>query len=121
MEQTERDILAKERTMLASERTLLAAERTFSAWIRTGLAGMGGGFAIFRLISFQNYLHKLMANFIGIFLISWGIGVFLFALIRYKKSVQKLEETTGHRVQIWGTTLLIFCLVIVSLLLILII
>lgn len=118
MEQNQRDILAKARTQLASERTLLAAERTFSAWIRTGLAGMGGGFAIIRLISFQSFIHKMIADFIGGFLILWAIGVFIFALLRYIKSVKKLEATTGHPIPIWGTAFIVFCLVFVSVILI---
>lgn len=117
MEQTERDILAKERTMLASERTLLASERTFSAWIRTGLTGVGGGFAIVRLISFQNLLHKNIAYFSGLFLILWGIGIFIFALLRYYASVKKLAQTIKHPQSIVGFTFMIACLVVVSLVL----
>lgn len=117
MEQNQRDILAQARTQLASERTLLSAERTFSAWIRTGLAGMGGGFAIIRLLSFQSFLHKIIANFIGGFLIMWGMGIFIFALVRYMKSVKRLQATTGFPVPIWGTTIIVFCLIFISLLL----
>jgi putative membrane protein len=117
MEQNQRDILAQTRTHLASERTLLAAERTFSAWIRTGLAGMGGGFAIIRLISFQSFLHKMIADFIGEFLILWGMGVFIFALFRYLKSVKRLEVTVGHSISIWGTIVVACSLVFISMLL----
>lgn len=117
MEPEERNALAKTRTQLASERTLLAAERTFSAWIRTGLAGMGGGFAIIRLVSFQTMLHKIIAYFIGVFLILWALSIFIFALIRHREAVKRLETTIGYPVSLWGTTVIVLSLICISLLL----
>ena len=61
---------------LASKRTVLAAERTFSAWIRTGLAGVGGGLAVARLLIFEKSEHQFMAKLIGALLIRWGASLF---------------------------------------------
>ncbi len=83
---------------LAKERTLLAAERTFSAWIRTGLAGMAGGLAIVRLITFQSFPHRVAAHVIGALLIIWGGTVFLFALLSYRRTRATLvEHDVDHR------------------------
>lgn len=81
--------LAKERTKLARERTILAAERTISSWMRTGLASVGGGFAVIRFLVFQNESHRLMANIAGEALILCGIMIFLCAFLDYKKSAAK--------------------------------
>lgn len=41
--------LASERTRMARLRTRMANERTFAAWLRTGLGGVGGGFALVKV------------------------------------------------------------------------
>ncbi len=107
----ERVALAKERNLLAGERTRLSAERTLSAWMRTGLASVGGGFAIIRLLEFQNVTHRVMANAVGEVLIIWGIIIFILALIDYRESCKKVEHT-NKRNQGWITiTILIFIMV----------
>lgn len=103
--------LARERNLLATERTRLAAERTVSSWMRTGLASVGGGFAIIRLIVFQNFTHRLMAHGIGEILIMLGIFIFVFSLKDYRKTSRKLELVTGKKEWLVDTTMYIFILV----------
>lgn len=76
---------------LASERTLLAAERTFSAWIRTGLAGVGGGLAVPRVIIFNSEEHLMVAQVIGTLLVIWGAGIFIYAIIDYRRTCIRLK------------------------------
>lgn len=61
---------------LAKQRNLLAAERTFSAWIRTGLGGVGVGFAIVRFMLFEKPENQLISDLVGHALIVWGIFLF---------------------------------------------
>ncbi len=76
---------------LAKERILLDAQRTVSAWIRTGLAGIGGGFAIFKLISFKVLWHEIVASIIGQVLIIWGALICIFAFYDYHKLIRRLK------------------------------
>jgi len=69
------------REELASERTLLAAERTFSAWIRTGLAALGGGLAVARVLFNNSDAHLTVARVIGGLLVFWGACIFVYAMI----------------------------------------
>lgn len=80
------------REELASERTLLAAERTFSAWIRTGLAALGGGLAVARVLVFNSQVHQMLAHVIGMLLVIWGAGVFIYAIIRYHRACARLSQ-----------------------------
>jgi putative membrane protein len=78
------------RDELASERTLLAAQRTFSAWIRTGLAGLGGGLAVPRVLIFNSYVHLIVAHVIGALLVIWGASMFIYAIIDYRRTCMRL-------------------------------
>ncbi len=100
------------RDELASERTLLAAERTFSAWIRTGLAAIGGGLAIARGLIFNSYLHKVMSYTIGGLLVVLGAGIFVFALISYRRTCVRLSED-GHLKSSFGAMILITAVLLV--------
>jgi putative membrane protein len=71
-------------------RTLLAAERTFSAWIRTGLAGVGGGLVIVKLIPFKNVGHQKLAHIAGQLLVIWGAAIFAFSLWDYWRTYRVL-------------------------------
>lgn len=116
----ERTMLSKERTMLAIERNQLSAERTFSAWIRTGLAGVGGGLAISRLITFHNFTHQLIAKSLGQLLILWGILIFIFAILGYYRICSKLSKTNGHKVSKWQVTAIAFMVIFFSFLILMI-
>lgn len=89
------------RDRLAQVRTLLAAERTFSAWIRTGLAGVGGGLIIIRLIPFRNVVHQRAAQTIGQLLIIWGAAIFVFALWDYRHTYRTLSLKEVSRPFSW--------------------
>jgi putative membrane protein len=80
------------REELASERTLLAAERTFSAWIRTGLAALGGGLAVARVLFFNSYEHQMVVRVIGGLLVIWGASIFVYAIIRYHRTCVRLSH-----------------------------
>jgi putative membrane protein len=80
------------REELASERTLLAAERTFSAWIRTGLAALGGGLAVARVLVFKSYEHQVVAHVIGALLVVWGASIFIYAIIDYRRTCTRLSH-----------------------------
>lgn len=81
-----------DRDELASERTSLAAARTFSAWIRTGLAGVGGGLAVARALIFKSREHQIVAQVIGALLVTWGAGIFLYAILDYRRTCAKLRQ-----------------------------
>lgn len=80
-----------ERNILAEERTQLAAERTFLSWIRTGLTSIGIGIALARFIIFRQFEHQLLGHFIGQMLILWGIGIFIFALMSYRRTTRQIK------------------------------
>lgn len=81
-----------DRDQLASKRTLLAADRTFSAWIRTGLAGLGGGLAVARLLGFKSVENQILAHVIGAFLVIWAAGIFIYAILDYRRTCIKLKQ-----------------------------
>ena len=81
-----------DRDVLASERTIQAAERTFSAWIRTGLASLGGGLAIGRTLANDNVENRVVSLVIGGLLVGLGAGIFIYALISYRRSFLKLAH-----------------------------
>lgn len=83
--------LARQRTSLAIERNLLAAERTFSAWVRTGLAGVGGGVLMMKMISYSQAGHAIAAGLVGQLLIIWGLMIFIFAYSGYRRACKRLS------------------------------
>lgn len=102
----------REQNSLANQRTRFSAERTLSAWMRTGLASVGGGFAILRLLVFENVTHRLLADVIGEILLFWGIVIFIFALRDYHKTCIRLNRLESGSNQLWITiTALIFTVV----------
>jgi putative membrane protein len=80
------------RDELASERTSLAAQRTFSAWIRTGLAGVGGGLAVPRVLKFNSDEHLFVAHVIAALLVIWGVSIFIYAIIDYRRTCMRLRQ-----------------------------
>jgi len=101
---------------LASERTLLAAERTFSAWIRTGLAALGGGLAVARALVFNSYAHEVAARVIGVLLVSWGAGIFVYALISYHRTCVRLSQENRSRNSLGIMILMTIILLIIAIL-----
>lgn len=105
----------KDQILLAGERTRFAAERTISAWMRTGLASVGGGFAIIHLLVFSSTHHKMIANWVGELLILWGICIFIFSLRDYKASCAQIKYAINKSE--WWVTVTTIIFMIVSLLL----
>lgn len=116
----ERVLMAQERTSLASERTRLANERTFSAWIRTGLASAGGGIAIIRLLSFENYTHQIAAQWIGTVLVLIGIAIFFLSVMDYWSSYKRLKSQKRYVGSIIAVTAMAFILIIALIILLVI-
>lgn len=112
--------LARERTKMSVERTQLAAERTFSAWVRMGLAGMGGGIALIRLLEFRTPNHALLAFIIGLLLMVWGMAIFLIALVSYLRHTKSLESVKGEAISKIGVTFVGVMILILAILLIII-
>lgn len=99
---------------LASERTLLAAERTFSAWIRTGLAALGGGLAVARVLIFKSYEHQVVAHVIGALLVIWGASIFIYAIIDYRRTCARLMEKGPSKKSLRALLLMTVVLLIVA-------
>jgi putative membrane protein len=84
-----------------------AAERTLLAWIRTGLAMMGFGFVVAR---FGLFLREMAAAqdavqqprigyslWIGTTLVLLGVVVNVFAALRHRQTVRRLERNETLR------------------------
>ncbi|HEU4523240.1 MAG TPA: DUF202 domain-containing protein [Thermoanaerobaculia bacterium] len=69
-------------TDLTDPRILFAAERTLLAWIRTGLAIMGGGFAV---------IHIGMTLWGGVILIVIGAAMNLIGAFEYAEISRRLR------------------------------
>lgn len=105
------------RDELATERTQLAAERTFLSWIRTGLTGVAGGLAVARLIAFQTLEHKRIAQWVGELLIVWGIIIFIFGLISYRRNCRRFTHLKDYQQALWQVVLIVVTVIILSLVL----
>ncbi len=101
---------------LARLRTTLAIERTFAAWIRTGLASIGGGLAIIKLIPFRNYSNQLIANIIGILLAIWGISVIIIGFLNYKHLAKEISGTHNQDRLIRRFTVITLSIILIGLL-----
>lgn len=99
---------------LASKRTFLAAERTFSAWIRTGLAGVGGGIAVARLLIFENSEYQIIAPMIGALLIVWGASIFVYAISDYQRTCARLMQEGSSKNSLIAFILMTTVLLIVA-------
>lgn len=102
------------RDQLAYTRTLLAAERTFSAWIRTGLAGIGGGLAVVKLVPFRNPDNQFIARIAGQLLVLWGAFIFIFALFDYLRSRRMLGDDSTSKRSPWALALITLTLLLVA-------
>lgn len=104
----------EERTALARERNRLANERTFLSWTRTGLAIIGGGFVMIRMLTFQYIAHQLLAQWIGGILFALGIAIFILSWIDYRASSKKLNVDNGYAGSVCTISVISFILVAVS-------
>lgn len=112
--------LAQLRTERAERRTLLANERTFSAWLRTGLASIGGGLAVARLLGGDGVANAL-AQITGVLLVVAGAAIGVLALWRYTRVAAILEREKLPVLPIWVAWLLAGSLIAASVLVLLMI
>ena len=113
----ERILLAREQTFLAQERSYLADLRTFQSWIRTGLAAVGGGLALMRLLIFQSFTHQLLSQISGGILVLLGILIFILSYIDYRNSCKTFYIHPGYAGSLYFCCLISVVLVLVSILL----
>jgi putative membrane protein len=99
-------------------RVRLAAERTLLAWIRTGLALMGFGFVVARFGLFLRELAALHDNvpnhhstgaslWIGIVLVTLGVGVLLVSAYEHHSALRRLERGEPLRPPAWSLGVLL--------------
>lgn len=105
-----------EKNKLALERTLLAAERTFSAWMRTGLAMLGGGLALSSAIPIKTYSHYVAAHIIAGLLTILGAGIFIHAIIGYRRTYTRLSEENLPNTLMITVTLMTTVLLVIAVL-----
>ncbi len=111
------DIMANEephRDPLALQRTLMAAERTYSAWVRTGLACIGGGFAIGKAFLSLEAGHRATAVHAGRMMILLGMLLFLYALGSYYHACRRLRGRETDRYALPVMIFLTIMLLVVS-------
>ena len=72
----------------STARDHLANERTFLAWVRTALGIMGLGVVIERFVETEGQ-RAIVA---GALLISYGVGMLVYSLFRYRKVAMALER-----------------------------
>jgi len=99
---------------LAQERNRLSHLRTFLSWIRTGLAIVGGGFALARFIAFENPTNRLIGQRVGELLILLGMMVFALSLLDYKSTYQKMERGSTYGGSLWSVALISLMLIGIS-------
>lgn len=85
--------LARERTDFAVHRTVFAADRSLMAWVRTGLAIIGFGYTIYKIIeSFGGETGPETAYKAGLFLISWGTLTIVFGCVEYWQAIRDIRS-----------------------------
>ena len=102
---------------LAEEQMRMASERTYLAWVRTGLTSVGLGVAAAKFLVFRNMLNQTTGRWAGILLIIWGISIFVFALLSYKKNYSKLRIFRITKHALFPIALITVALVIIALIL----
>src|SRR5690242_666507 len=98
----QRTDLAHERSDLAIERTMLAHERTLMAWTRTSTSLISFGFTIYTFFhNVRGQPEHWPVNYITYALVMMitGLVCLLFATLRHRKDVARLEKEYGaeHR------------------------
>jgi len=102
------------RDELALERTIMAAGRTYSAWVRSGLAGVGGGLAVARLLEIKNHENQIVAVVIAALLVIWGASIFIYAIIDYQHTCAKLKQEGQTKNSLHAFSLMTAVLLIVA-------
>lgn len=105
----------------AEEQIRMAAERTYLSWIRTGLTSMGIGIAIAKFIIFRSSFNKYTGRWAGLLLLFWSLGIFMFALLSYRKSYQRLRIFQANQHPLRPMVVITTILICITLILIVII
>jgi putative membrane protein len=83
------DKFSNELSHKSRERTGLAEERTLAAWLRTGLTMIGVGLGVAKLL--PDLTVPLLADLLGIVLITVGGVVFLLGYHTYRRSLRDMK------------------------------
>lgn len=110
--------LSEERTQLALQRTLWAAEQTLNSWLRTALAAVAAGLAVFQFVSSG---IPWVAPAIASTLTITGVVLYVFALWRYATETKRLKAAGVLVTPIWLVTVIVAPLLAVGLLALLLI
>jgi uncharacterized membrane protein YidH (DUF202 family) len=110
--------LSEERTQLALQRTLWAAEQTLNSWLRTALAAVAAGLAVFEFFSSR---IVWVAPAIASILTLTGAGLYVFALWRYSTETRRLKAAGVLVTPMWIVVLVVTPLLAVGLLALLLI
>jgi len=86
-------------TNWAHERTRLAKERTLAAWLRTGLATVGVGLALAKLL--PSLQPQWLIRTLGIIFVIAGGIIFLFGFKTYHEVFEKLKKEGFKGVSSW--------------------
>jgi uncharacterized membrane protein YidH (DUF202 family) len=105
--------LSEERTQLAVQRTVWAAEQTLNAWLRTALACVVAGMAIFQ---FAHTGLTWVGPAIASMLTATGVGFYGFALWRHTIETGRLKRMGAEVTSVWVTVLLVVPLLIAAVL-----
>ncbi len=100
--------LSEERTQLALQRTLWAAEQTLNAWLRTALACVVAGMAVFEFLSTG---VPWVGPAIAATLTLTGIAVYVYALWRYATETRHLKAAGAITAPLWLVGVLVVPLV----------
>lgn len=99
----------KESAKVGNRQVHMANERTFLAWIRTSIGIMAFGFVVEKFTLFVKQMSVILGKsttgislppshgysaIVGIFLVSLGTLLVLFAFIRYKKVEREIDAET---------------------------
>ena len=96
--------LSEERTQLALQRTLWAAEQTLNSWLRTALAAVAAGLAVFEFVSSG---ITWVAPTIASVLTLTGVGLYVFALWRYATETRRLRAAGVLVTPIWLVSIIV--------------
>lgn len=109
----ERTELAERRTQLALQRTVWSAERTLNAWLRTSLAAVAAGLAVYEFVSSG---VEWLPQAVGVIMTASGAGMYVFALWRYRQELAQLSAAGAQTTPLWIVGLFVIPLLLASVL-----
>jgi len=79
-----------------------------------GLAGVGGGLAVARVLVFKSSENQVAAHVIGALLVIWGASIFIYAIIDYRRTCARLNQEGPSRNSVRALLLMTVVLLIVA-------